>query len=213
MNGKHNTVCKHLFVNVRILWHNHRSVDRGYSDAHPLVILMFAHAHFLSFVVTGKLLESRLNTVSSWQSKLYNCNQAFERVLATFTEEDYTPENRDYIARLERVKADIQESVDDLYCSLGLLKEYPSLAAVDGDFVKTLLLCRDKKIEVRKAATSALNEMLNLEDAAEGHHNPLGIFSSVLARAVNNSAIGRYPYAPNLAPEDQIPSTGSHSAH
>jgi hypothetical protein len=133
-------------------------------------------------VDTGKLLESRLNLVSSWQSQLYHCNQQFERVLARFTEEDDTPENRKWIARLEKVKADVQDSVNDLYSDLGLLKEYPSLAAVDGKFVKTLLLCRDKKIEVRKAATSVLNEMLNLEDAAEGHHNPLGRSISLLLR-------------------------------
>ena len=118
-------------------------------------------------------MENHLNEISSWQSQLYHCNQEFQRVLARFTKEDDTPENRSYISCLEKVKADFQASVNDLYCDLGLVKEYPSLAAVDGNFIKTLLLCRDKKIEVRKAATGVLNKMLNLEDAAEGHHNPL----------------------------------------
>jgi hypothetical protein len=123
---------------------------------------------------TGKLLENRLNKISSWQSQLYDCNEEFARVISRFTKEDDTPENRDYILRLEKVKVQFQEKVNNLYVDLGLVKEYPALASVNGDFVKTLLLCRDKKIELRKAATSVLNEMSNLDDAAHRNHNPLG---------------------------------------
>jgi hypothetical protein len=118
-------------------------------------------------------LETHINKISSYHSDLYHLNQQFARVLSRFTKEDDTPENRDYIMRLDKVNTTFQETVDHLYVELGLVEQYPALASVDGDFVKTLLLCRDKKIEVRKAATSVLNEMLNLDDV-HGGHNPIG---------------------------------------
>jgi hypothetical protein len=158
---------------------------------------------------TGKLLESQLNQISSWQSDLYDCNEEFERVLSRFTKEDDTPENRDYILRLEHVKVLFQQTVNNLYVDLGLVKQYPTLASVDADFVKTLLLCRDKKIELRKAATSILNEMLNLDDAAWGSHNPLGDISFLNSSFTSGHSIGhhspiaRNPYASDSAQEDQ----------
>jgi hypothetical protein len=142
----------------------------------PLPIACSSSCSLSLLLDTGKLLENHLNQISSWQLDLYECNNEFQRVLAKFTAEDDTPENCSYIARLEKFEVDFQETVNNLYLDLGLVKQYPSLAAVDADFVKTLLLCRDKKIEVQKAATSVLNEMLNLDDAAAGHHNPLGMY-------------------------------------
>jgi hypothetical protein len=115
-------------------------------------------------------LETHINKISSYHSDLYHLNQQFACVLSRFTKEDDTPENCDYIMRLDKVNTTFQETVDHLYVELGLVEQYPALASVDGNFVKTLLLCRDKKIEVRKAATSVLNEMLNLDDVHGGHN-------------------------------------------
>jgi hypothetical protein len=125
----------------------------------PLTIACLSLCSLSLLLDTGKLLENHLNQISSWQSDLYECKNEFQRVLAKFTAKDNTPKNRSYIAHLEKFKVDFQETVNNLYLNLGLVKEYPSLAAVDANFVKTLLLCRDKKIEVQKAATSVLNEM------------------------------------------------------
>ena len=88
------------------------------SGHRPFILLML----IFHFVDTGKLLENYLNEISSWQSQLYHCNQEFARVLAQFTKEDDTPENWSCIAHLEKVKADFQESVNDLYYDLGLVK-------------------------------------------------------------------------------------------
>jgi hypothetical protein len=158
---------------------------------------------------TSKLLESQLNQILSWQSDLYDCNEEFECVLLQFTKEDGTLENHNYILRLEHVKVVFQETINYLYINLGLLKQYPTLASVDADFVKTFLLCRDKKIDLHKAATSVLNEMLNLDDAAWGSHNPLGDISFLNSSFTSGHSIGhhspiaRNPYASDSAQGDQ----------
>ena len=106
---------------------------------------------------------------------------------------------------LEKVNVAFQESVNHLYVDLGLVNQYPTLASVDGDFIKTLLLCRDKKIEVRRAATSVLNEMLHLDDAAHGNHNPLGNVPFFINHSL--LMIARNAYASDSAQEDQGTST------
>jgi hypothetical protein len=128
------------------------------------------------FVDSGKALEKRLNHISYWHSKLYKCNNEFERIIKTFTEEDYTEENQDYISRLEEIKTVFQTQVDDLYISLGIQKEYPALKDVDAKFVKSLLMCRDAKIELRRVATCYLSASESINDAAGGANDPIGAY-------------------------------------
>jgi len=63
--------------------------------------------------------------------------------------------------------------VENLYGSLNVSERFPELRGVDLDFVRTLLLARDLKINIRKRAIGSF-EWERLDQAVGGKAQPLG---------------------------------------
>ncbi|KAF7967404.1 hypothetical protein HWV62_34409 [Athelia sp. TMB] len=64
--------------------------------------------------------------------------------------------------------------VEKLYTSLNIHDKFPELKGVDIDFVRTLLLARDLKINIRKRAVGSFLEWERLDQAVGGKHQALG---------------------------------------
>lgn len=64
--------------------------------------------------------------------------------------------------------------VDALYTSLNIQEEFPELKGVDVEFVRTLLLARDLKINIRKRAIGSFLEWDKLDQAVGGKNQALG---------------------------------------
>lgn len=69
--------------------------------------------------------------------------------------------------------------VEKLYKSLNIQDKCPELDGVDIKFVRTLLLARDLKINIRKRAVGSFLEWERLDQAVGGKHQALGTHFSI----------------------------------
>lgn len=77
---------------------------------------------------------------------------------------------------LERTHGRLLEKVESLYTSLNVTKLFPELHGIDLEFVRTLLMARDLKINIRKRAIGSFFEWERLDQAVGGRAQPLGEF-------------------------------------
>ena len=78
------------------------------------------------------------------------------------------------ILAMEQTQQRLQEELERLYASLNVHDSYPELQGVSLEFVRTLLLARDLKINIRKRAVASFFEWDKLDSAMGGKSNPLG---------------------------------------
>lgn len=87
------------------------------------------------------------------------------------------------LTALTECQAGLVAQVEQLYASLNVQEKFPELAGVDVEFVRTLLLARDMKINIRKRSIGSFMEWERLDQAAGGKHQALGVSYSLL---INN---------------------------
>ena len=75
---------------------------------------------------------------------------------------------------LERSHDLLLTKVDTLYASLNILDRFPELNGVNLDFVRTLLLACNLKINIRKQAIGSFFEWDKLDHAVGGKQKTLG---------------------------------------
>lgn len=75
---------------------------------------------------------------------------------------------------LERTHDRLIAKVDVLYASLNVRDKFPELEGISLDFVRTLLLARDLKINIRKRAIGSFFEWDKLDRAVGGAQKALG---------------------------------------
>ncbi|KIK10825.1 hypothetical protein PISMIDRAFT_20060 [Pisolithus microcarpus 441] len=80
----------------------------------------------------------------------------------------------DALASLERGHERLLHKVDTLYASLNIQDRFPELDGVCFEFVQTLLLARDLKINIRKRAIGSFFEWDKLDRAVGGKQKALG---------------------------------------
>jgi hypothetical protein len=80
----------------------------------------------------------------------------------------------DAIDSLERSHQRLMGKVEVLYASLNVHDKFPELEGIDLEFVRTLLLARDLKINIRKRAIGSFFEWDKLDRAVGGLQQALG---------------------------------------
>lgn len=89
---------------------------------------------------------------------------------------------KDSISDLREHHRQLLMGVEKLYASLNIQERFPELADVDVEFVRTLLMARDLKINIRKRAIASFIEWERLDQAVGGKHQALGAYlNSILA--------------------------------
>lgn len=78
------------------------------------------------------------------------------------------------ISQMEQTQQRLQEESERLYASLNVHDSYSELQGMSLEFVRTLLLARDLKINIRKRAIASFFEWDKLDGAMGGKANPLG---------------------------------------
>lgn len=77
---------------------------------------------------------------------------------------------------LQETHDQLSDRVEDLYVSLNIQESYPDLQGVGLDFIRTLIMARDLKVNIRKRAIGSFFEWDRLDQAVGGKSNPLGMF-------------------------------------
>ncbi|KAL0573317.1 hypothetical protein V5O48_008639 [Marasmius crinis-equi] len=86
------------------------------------------------------------------------------------------------LADLQQTHTKLKQKAEDLYTSLNIPQNHPSLANIPLEYIHTLLLARDLKYDIRKRAISTIQEYEQIDRAVGGAHEALGTRSHQLAR-------------------------------
>ena len=85
-----------------------------------------------------------------------------------FGNETTSDDTLEALQSLERGHSRLMDKVETLYMSLNLHDNFPELKGVDLNFVRTLLLAHDLKINIRKRAIASFFEWDKLDRAIGG---------------------------------------------
>ncbi|KAJ7360845.1 hypothetical protein DFH08DRAFT_1031198 [Mycena albidolilacea] len=79
-----------------------------------------------------------------------------------------------HVRKLESTRATLSSQAEALYASLNIHRSFPELQGLPLDFVRTLLIMRDLKINIRDRAIESFYEWETLDRAVAGKREPLG---------------------------------------
>lgn len=119
-------------------------------------------------------LKKQLDTVISLQSDLDATEKALQAARNTIEKDPVASESITVLDGLEQTYDRLMSKVDALYASLNVQGQLSELDGIDFDFVHTLLLARDLKINIRKRAVGSFFEWDKLDQAVGGGQKPLG---------------------------------------
>jgi len=118
-------------------------------------------------------LKKELDTVLILQSDLEASDKALQAAW-TIIERDATQDTLEALQSLERSYNRLLTKVDVLYTLLNIQDRFPELHGVNLEFVRTLLLAHDLKINIWKQAIGSFFEWDKLDHAVGGKQKALG---------------------------------------
>ena len=119
-------------------------------------------------------LKRELDAVLNLQTELTAIEGYFQRVKKAISEDSNNPEVLHFLESLRRTHEKTLGKLEDLYTSLNVGESFPEIQGLPLEFVRTLLLARDLKINIRKRAIGTFFEWERLDQAAGGRDQPLG---------------------------------------
>ena len=78
------------------------------------------------------------------------------------------------LSSLKRTHTHLLKNVENLYSSLNVHNSFPELNGLSLDFVQTLFMARDLKINIRKQVIASVFKREKLDRAMGGKQAPLG---------------------------------------
>src|ERR1700722_2283715 len=117
------------------------------------------------------------------------------------------------IKSLESTHTTLVEKVEELYSSLNIHHSFPELKGIDLEFIRTLLLARDLKINIRKRAIGSFFEWERLDQAVGGQNQALGSEHSIIPPYIIYMTFHRYKITSEDTESHHQAKTGSHDSH
>ena len=119
-------------------------------------------------------LKRDLDAVLNLQAELDSINQHFATVQKVITEDSNNKEACHFLDSLRQTHERAIRKVEELYVSLNVTDAFPEVKGLPLEFMRTLLMARDLKINIRKRAIGTFFEWDRLDRAAGGRDQPLG---------------------------------------
>ncbi|GLB38031.1 hypothetical protein LshimejAT787_0410820 [Lyophyllum shimeji] len=119
-------------------------------------------------------LKKHLNSLLNLQGELYSMDKSIEATRMDVLTDASPQAAVKFLEKVERAHEITKETVEALYAALDVHESFPELEGVDLDFVRTLLMARDLKINIRKRAVGSFFEWDRLDQATGGRHQALG---------------------------------------
>lgn len=141
----------------------------------PFVPVSYTGASFLpdQQVDAPARLKNELEQLLTLQGEIDAVHASIQKA-KTLTKSKNSKSIRNLLSSLENTQTILETQADDLYASLDIIGDFPELRGVSLVFLRTLLLARDLKINIRKKAVGSFFEWERLDRAVAGVHNPLG---------------------------------------
>jgi len=122
-------------------------------------------------------LKKELDTVLALQADIDNANQAIQATKIVMKKQELSNNTMGVMGSLERTHERLMSKVDMLYASLNVGDKFPELQDINLNFVRTLLLACDLKINICKQAIGSFFEWDKLDRAIGGTQKTLGMLS------------------------------------
>lgn len=119
-------------------------------------------------------LKKELNMVLTLQGDIDTIEKTLQNTRKTISQGDAPKDSIATVSTMEQTQQRLQNESERLYASLNVHDSYPELQGMSLEFVRTLLLARDLKINIRKRAIASFFEWDKLDSAMGGKSNPLG---------------------------------------
>ncbi|RDB29776.1 hypothetical protein Hypma_013855 [Hypsizygus marmoreus] len=119
-------------------------------------------------------LKKELDTVLNLQGDLDAVDVAIQATHSVLSQCSPSKESLKLIKTLQTSHDDLQEQVETLYASLNVQDSFPELEGVDLEFIRTLILARDLKINIRKRCIGSFFEWDKLDQAVGGRDQSIG---------------------------------------
>lgn len=95
-------------------------------------------------------LKKELDTILTLQADLDTVDSALQTTRAALSAATPMDNSIDILSGLETSHEQLKAKVETLYASLNIHKSFPELEGIDLEFVRTLLMARDLKINIWK---------------------------------------------------------------
>ncbi|KAF7331212.1 hypothetical protein MSAN_02440000 [Mycena sanguinolenta] len=119
-------------------------------------------------------LKRELDKVLALQVQIDTVETSISEVRTSITDGDATAETTNILSRLQTTHQRLSEQAEALYASLNIANTFPELQGLPLEFVRTLLIMRDLKINIRKRAVGSFYEWETLDRAVSGRREALG---------------------------------------
>lgn len=126
-------------------------------------------------------LKKELDTILSLQGDLETVEKAINAAKAALTTSTTDDESKRILQGLQETHSSFTNRVEALYVSLNIHDSYPDLKGANLDFVRTLLMARDLKMNIRKRAIGSFFEWDRLDQAVGGRNQALGRHHLILS--------------------------------
>ena len=83
-------------------------------------------------------------------------------------------EIQDALTRIESYQSGLMTTCETLYTSLNIPGDFEKAQGISREYLQTLLLARDLKVNIRQRAIASFFELDKLNQAVGGKENPLG---------------------------------------
>jgi hypothetical protein len=129
-------------------------------------------------------LKKELDKVLSLQGDIEVVERTLQATRTAISHNNTPPAALTALQTLEKSHMELLANVESLYASLNIHDTFPELHGMSLDFVRTLLIARDLKINIRKRAIASLFECDKLDRAVGGKGNALGNLPQVLSHKI-----------------------------
>src|SRR5271170_8216007 len=135
-------------------------------------------------------LKRELDSLLMLQGDLDALDRTIQAARATLVKSASKEKTQDLLTGLDHTHTRLKSKVDSLYSSLNVADVFPELQGIDFDFIQTLLMARDLKINIRKRAVGSFFEWDKLDQAAGGRQEALGRLTSSTVGLSHCSLLG-----------------------
>lgn len=119
-------------------------------------------------------LKRELDKVLSLQTQIDSVETSIADVKKSIAGPEVSPDSLTWLHGLETTHATLSAQAEALYASLNIQEAFPELLELPLEFVRTLLILRDLKINIRKRAVGSFWEWETLDRAVGGMREALG---------------------------------------
>ena len=118
-----------------------------------------------------------LDAVLNLHTELDSIDRLFAHVRKALTEDASNPEAYRFFESLQKTHTRAISKVEQLYASLNVSSAFPEIQGLPLEFVRTLLVARDLKINIRKRAIGTFFEWDKLDRTVGGRDQALGAYN------------------------------------